>query len=81
VKPERNTGPQLRGQGLRFTIPFTWRDRFCLPDIQRLVFLAGNSNPRVIIATGFALTSFGLFPITHVYLGVSFNTMLTYRII
>jgi DHA2 family multidrug resistance protein len=43
--------------------------------------LASKFDPRVIIAIGFAITSFGLFHITNVYLGVSFNTMVTYRII
>jgi MFS transporter, DHA2 family, multidrug resistance protein len=43
--------------------------------------LAGKFDPRVIIAIGFALTSFGLFHVTNLYLGVSFSTMVTYRVI
>src|ERR1700733_1931742 len=43
--------------------------------------LATKFDPRVIIAIGFALTSFGLFHVTNIYLGVSFSTMVTYRII
>jgi MFS transporter, DHA2 family, multidrug resistance protein len=43
--------------------------------------LASRFDPRVIIATGFAITSFGLFHVTNIYLGVSFSTMVTYRII
>ena len=43
--------------------------------------LATKFDPRVIIAVGFALTSFGLFHVTNIYLGVSFSTMVTYRII
>jgi DHA2 family multidrug resistance protein len=43
--------------------------------------LASKFDPRVIIAIGFALTSFGLFHVTNLYLGVSFSTMVTYRVI
>jgi DHA2 family multidrug resistance protein len=43
--------------------------------------LATKFDPRVIIAIGFALTSFGLFHVTHIYLGVSFGTMVAYRVI
>jgi DHA2 family multidrug resistance protein len=43
--------------------------------------LATKFDPRVIIAIGFALTSFGLFHVTNIYLGVSFSTMVTYRVI
>jgi len=43
--------------------------------------LATKFDPRVIIALGFAITSFGLFHVTNIYLGVSFNTMVAYRII
>ena len=43
--------------------------------------LATKFDPRVIIALGFAITSFGLFHVTNIYLGVSFSTMVTYRVI
>lgn len=43
--------------------------------------LASKFDPRVIIAIGFALTSYGLFHVTNIYLGVSFNTVVIYRII
>jgi DHA2 family multidrug resistance protein len=43
--------------------------------------LASKFDPRVIIAIGFAITSFGLFHVTNIYLGVSFHTMVTYRVI
>jgi DHA2 family multidrug resistance protein len=43
--------------------------------------LATKFDPRFIIAIGFALTSFGLFHVTNLYVGVSFNTMVVYRII
>jgi MFS transporter, DHA2 family, multidrug resistance protein len=43
--------------------------------------LATKFDPRVIIAIGFALTSFGLFHVTNIYLGVSFSTMVAYRVI
>ena len=43
--------------------------------------LATRFDPRVIIAIGFLLTSFGLFHVTNLYVGVSFNTMVIYRII
>jgi DHA2 family multidrug resistance protein len=43
--------------------------------------LATKFDPRVIIAIGFALTSAGLFHVTSIYLGVSFNTMVSYRVL
>ena len=43
--------------------------------------LATKFDPRVIIAFGFALTSLGLFHVTNLYLGVSFDTMVAYRVI
>jgi MFS transporter, DHA2 family, multidrug resistance protein len=43
--------------------------------------LATRFDPRLIIAIGFALTSFGLFHVTNIYLGVSFHTMVVYRVI
>src|ERR1700722_3729707 len=43
--------------------------------------LASKFDPRVIIAVGFALTSFGLFHLTNIYLGVSFGTIVAYRVI
>jgi DHA2 family multidrug resistance protein len=43
--------------------------------------LASKFDPRVIIAIGFAITSFGLFHVTNIYLGVSFTTMISYRVI
>jgi len=43
--------------------------------------LATKFDPRVIIAIGFAITSFGLFHVTNLYLGVSFDTMVAYRVI
>jgi DHA2 family multidrug resistance protein len=43
--------------------------------------LAMKFDPRVIIAIGFALTSFGLFHVANIYLGVSFDTMVAYRVI
>jgi MFS transporter, DHA2 family, multidrug resistance protein len=43
--------------------------------------LASKFDPRVIIACGFAITSFGLFHVTNIYLGVDFATMATYRVI
>ena len=43
--------------------------------------LASKFDPRVIIAAGFALTSFGLFHVTSIHYGVSFSTIVTYRII
>jgi DHA2 family multidrug resistance protein len=42
--------------------------------------LAAKFDPRVIIAIGFALTSLGLFHVTSIHYGVSFNTMVNYRI-
>jgi DHA2 family multidrug resistance protein len=43
--------------------------------------LATKFDPRVIIAVGFAITSFGLFHVTNIYFGVSFTTLVLYRII
>ncbi len=43
--------------------------------------LATKFDQRVVMAAGFALTSFGLFHVTDIYLGVSFNTMVADRII
>lgn len=43
--------------------------------------LASKFDPRVIIACGFALTAFGLFHVTSIHYGVSFETMVGYRII
>jgi DHA2 family multidrug resistance protein len=43
--------------------------------------LASKFDPRVIIAIGFALTSFGLFHLSNIYLGVSFETMVADRVI
>jgi DHA2 family multidrug resistance protein len=43
--------------------------------------LASKFDPRVIIACGFAITSFGLFHVTTLHYGVSFGTMVSYRII
>jgi MFS transporter, DHA2 family, multidrug resistance protein len=43
--------------------------------------LATKFDPRVIIAIGFALTSFGLFHVTNLHVGVSFGTMVAYRVI
>jgi len=43
--------------------------------------LATKFDPRWIIAIGFALTSFGLFHVANLYLGVSFETMVVYRVI
>jgi DHA2 family multidrug resistance protein len=43
--------------------------------------LAMKFDPRAIIAIGFAITSFGLFHLTNIYLGISFNTMIVYRVI
>ncbi len=43
--------------------------------------LASKFDPRAIIAIGFAVASFGLFHVTNIYLGVSFNTMIAYRVI
>jgi DHA2 family multidrug resistance protein len=36
--------------------------------------LATKFDPRAIIAIGFALTSFGLFHVTNIYFGISFDT-------
>ncbi len=43
--------------------------------------LASKFDPRIIIASGFALTAFGLFHASSVHYGVSFGTMVSYRII
>jgi DHA2 family multidrug resistance protein len=43
--------------------------------------LASKFDPRVIIASGFALTSFGLFHASSIHYGVSFGTMVGYRVI
>jgi len=43
--------------------------------------LASKFDPRVIIAIGFAMTSYGLFHVTNIYLGVSFHTMVADRVI
>lgn len=43
--------------------------------------LASKFDPRIIIAIGFAITSFGLFHVTNIYLGVSFSTVVIYRVI
>ena len=43
--------------------------------------LASKFDPRVIIALGFALTSYGLFHVTSIHYGVSFETMVSYRVI
>jgi DHA2 family multidrug resistance protein len=43
--------------------------------------LAMKFDPRAIIAVGFAATAFGLFHVTNINLGVSFDTMIAYRVI
>ena len=43
--------------------------------------LASRFDPRVIIASGFALTAFGLFHASSIHYGVSFETMVSFRII
>jgi DHA2 family multidrug resistance protein len=43
--------------------------------------LATKADPRVVIAFGFAITSFGLAHVSNLFLGVSFSTMVVYRII
>jgi len=43
--------------------------------------LATKFDPRIIIAIGFAVTSFGLFHVTNIYLGVDFRAMVIYRVI
>jgi MFS transporter, DHA2 family, multidrug resistance protein len=43
--------------------------------------LAKKFDPRIIIAVGFALTAFGLFHVTNLYLGTSFGTLVAYRVI
>ena len=44
-------------------------------------FLVSKFDSLLLISIGFAITSFGLFHVTNLYLGVSFNTMVAYRII
>jgi MFS transporter, DHA2 family, multidrug resistance protein len=44
-------------------------------------FLASKFDPRIIIATGFALTAFGLSYGSRIHYGMSFETVLTYRIV
>jgi DHA2 family multidrug resistance protein len=43
--------------------------------------LASKYDPRVIIATGFAITAYGIYHVSNIYLGVDFGTMVSYRII
>ena len=43
--------------------------------------LATKFDPRIIIAIGFAVTSFGLFHVTNIYLGVDLRAMVIYRVI
>lgn len=43
--------------------------------------LATKADPRVVIAAGFAITAFGLSHVSNLFLGVSFSTMVIYRII
>lgn len=43
--------------------------------------LATKFDPRVIIAAGFAITSFGLFHVTNLTLTASFGTLVAYRVI
>lgn len=43
--------------------------------------LASKFDQRFIIAIGFALLSFGLFHVTEIYLGVSFSTVATFRVL
>src|SRR5580704_11334476 len=42
--------------------------------------LATKFDPRVIIAAGFAITSFGLFHVTNLTLTASFGTLVAYRV-
>ncbi len=42
--------------------------------------LASKFDPRIVIASGFAIMSLGLFHVTSLHYGVSFNTMVNYRI-
>jgi len=42
---------------------------------------ATKFDPRVIIAIGFALTSFGLFHVTGIYYGIDFDHMVWFRVI
>jgi DHA2 family multidrug resistance protein len=43
--------------------------------------LASKFDPRVIIATGFALTAFGLWHASNIYPGMSFGTVVSYRVL
>jgi DHA2 family multidrug resistance protein len=43
--------------------------------------LAKRFDPRVIIASGFALTALGLFHVTSIHYGVSFGTIVSYRVL
>lgn len=43
--------------------------------------LASKFDQRLVMAAGFALTAFGLFHVTNIFLGVSFATMVADRII
>ena len=43
--------------------------------------LSAKFDPRVIISIGFALTAFGLYHVSNLYLGVSFETILAYRVV
>lgn len=42
--------------------------------------LVSKFDPRIVIATGFAMTSLGLFHVTTLHYGVSFSTMVGYRV-
>ena len=43
--------------------------------------LATRFDPRLIVAIGFTLTSFGLFHVTGIYLGIDFDHMIWFRVI
>lgn len=43
--------------------------------------LASKFDQRIIIAAGFLLTSYGLFQMTNIYLGVNFSTIVILRVI
>jgi DHA2 family multidrug resistance protein len=43
--------------------------------------LATRFDPRVIISIGFVLTSFGLFHVTGIYVGIDFTHMVWFRVI
>jgi DHA2 family multidrug resistance protein len=43
--------------------------------------LASKFDQRVVMAVGFALTSYGLFHVTNIFVGVSFGTMVADRVI